>query len=326
MKVGRRGAMTGGMAALVGAHASRATAGAYPERPVRIIVPYAPGQASDILGRFCAELLSNRWPQRVFVENKGGAGGAIGMESVARAAPDGYTLCYAAIGPMNIMPAMQPKVAYDPIRDFRVIAVISAPPVVLMVHPSFPARTLQEFVDYARANEVNYASGGPGSIQHVSGELMRLQFGLKLRHVPYRGSGPAAADVLAGVVPVMFDTVSSALPLVQSGRMRAIALTAGDGLASLPGVPSITNTLSKDYSVMGWSGMLAPAGIPDEIIEKVNRDLLSALDDPAIAPRLKDVGLVPAPRWSPAEAQTFVNGQTLFWRKVVQDAGLKIDG
>jgi tripartite-type tricarboxylate transporter receptor subunit TctC len=237
-----------------------------------------------------------------------------------------YTLCYAAIGPMNIMPAMQSKVPYDPIKDFRAIAVISMPPMMLLVHPSFPAQTLQQFVDYARANDVDYASGGPGSIQHLSGELMRLQFGLKLRHVPYRGAAPAAVDVTAGVVPVMFDSVSSGLPLVQSGKLRALGLTAGDGLPSLPGVPSITKVLSADYSVIGWSGMLAPAGVSDEIIERVNRDLLAGLDDPNVVERLKDIGLVPAPRWSPTQAQKFVNDQTLFWRKIVHDAGIRIDG
>ena len=248
------------------------------------------------------------------------------MEAVARASADGYTLCYSAIGPMNIMPAMQSKVPYDPIKDFRAIAVISMPPMMLLVHPSFPAQTLQQFVDYARANDVDYASGGPGSIQHLSGELMRLKFGLKLRHVPYRGAAPAAVDVTAGVVPVMFDSVSSGLPLVQSGKLRALGLTAGDGLPSLPNVPSITKVLSADYSVIGWSGMLAPAGVSDEIIERVNRDLLAGLDDPNVVERLKDIGLVPAPRWSPTQAQKFVNDQTLFWRKIVHDAGIKIDG
>ncbi len=324
MSITRRAVLSAALAFL--ALPLRAQDGPYPNRPVRIIIPYPPGQSSDTMGRIVAEILSQRWPQRVFVENRGGGGGVIGMEAVKHAAPDGYTLSYVAIGPMNVMPAMVPNVPYDPIRDFRAIAIVSTPPVLLVVHPSFPAQTIREFVAYTRENQVDYASGGPGTVQHMAGELMRHQLGLKLNHVAYRGSGPAVTDTVAGVVKVMVDGITSALPHVRAGRLRAIALTAGDGVPFLPGVPSITNTISREYSVVGWGGLFAPAGVPEEIIRRANADVLAGMQDPALRARLDALGNISPPPWSPDEAQGFVNQQVHFWGRVIREAGLRIDG
>ncbi len=326
MSVTRRAALGAALTSLVAPLPARAQEGPYPNRPVRVIVPYPPGQSSDTLGRICAEILSQRWPQRVFVENRGGGGGAIGLEAVKNSAPDGYTLTYAAIGSINVMPAMVPNVPYDPLRDFRTIAVVSNPPVLLVVHPSFPAQTIQEFVAHTRQNQVDYASGGPGTVQHMAGELMRHQLGLKLNHVAYRGSGPAVTDTVAGVVKVMVDSITSALPHVRAGRLRALAVTSGDGVASLPGVPSITNTISREYSVTGWSGMMAPAGVPDEIIIRANADILAGIKDPVYRARLDALGVISPPPWSPDEAQAFVTQQGHFWGRVIREAGLRIDG
>jgi tripartite-type tricarboxylate transporter receptor subunit TctC len=298
----------------------------YPSRPVRIIVPYPPGQSSDTLGRIVADILSRRWPQRVFVENRGGAGGVIGMEAVARAVPDGYTLAYVAIGPMNVVPAMLPNIPYDPVRDFTPIAVVSNPPVVLVAHPSLPVRDIHEFVAYARETPLDYASGGPGTVQHMAGELLRHQLGLKLNHVAYRGSGAAVTDTVAGVVKVMMDSLNSAVPHIRAGKLRALALTGGDGVPSLPGLPIIGRTVAPGYEVVGWSGFFAPAGTPEAIIRRANADLLDGLRDPALRERLENGGTVIAPPWTPEQARDFVHGQVAYWGRVIREAGLRIDG
>lgn len=298
---------------------------AFPSRPVRIIVPYPPGQSSDTIARVVAEILSRRWPQRVFVENRGGGAGIPAMEAAKNAAPDGYTLLYVAIGPMNVVPAMLPSIPYDPVRDYAPISVVSNPPVVLVVHPSLPVNTLDEFVAYTRETNLDYASGGPGTVQHMAGELLRHQLGLKLTHVAYRGSGPAVTDTVAGVVKVMMDSLNSAIPHIRAGKLRALALTGGDGVAALPGLPIIGRTVAPGYEVVGWSGLFAPAAVPEAIIRRTNADLLAGLQDPALRARLEDGGTVIAPPWSAAESRAFVHAQVAYWGRVVREAGLRID-
>jgi tripartite-type tricarboxylate transporter receptor subunit TctC len=299
---------------------------AWPARPVRIIVPYPPGQSSDTIARVVAEILSRRWPHRVFVENRGGGAGIPAMEAAKNAVPDGYTLLYVAIGPMNVVPAMLPSIPYDPVRDFAPISVVSNPPVVLVVHPSLPVSTLEDFVAYARETPLDYASGGPGTVQHMAGELLRYRLGLKLTHVAYRGSGPAVTDTVAGVVKVMMDSLNSAVPHVRAGRLRALALTGGEGVASLPGLPIIGKTVAPGYEVVGWSGLFAPAAVPEPIIRRINADLLEGLKDPALRARLEDGGTVIAPPWTVEDSRAFVHGQVAYWGRVVREAGLRIDG
>jgi tripartite-type tricarboxylate transporter receptor subunit TctC len=299
---------------------------AWPARPVRIIVPYPPGQSSDTIARVVAEILSRRWPHRVFVENRGGGAGIPAMEAAKNAVPDGYTLLYVAIGPMNVVPAMVPSIPYDPVRDFAPISVVSNPPVVLVVHPSLPVSTLEDFVAYARETPLDYASGGPGTVQHMAGELLRYRLGLKLTHVAYRGSGPAVTDTVAGVVKVMMDSLNSAVPHVRAGRLRALALTGGEGVASLPGLPIIGKTVAPGYEVLGWSGLFAPAAVPEPIIRRINADLLEGLKDPALRARLEDGGTVIAPPWTVEHSRAFVHGQVAYWGRVVREAGLRIDG
>ncbi|GGC50153.1 hypothetical protein GCM10011504_30730 [Siccirubricoccus deserti] len=298
----------------------------YPNRPVRFISPFPPGQAGDTHARIAAEALAQRWPHRPIVENRPGGAGAIGMEAVARSPADGYTLSYTSIGPMNVLPVMVPTVPYDPARDFRAIALLSVSPVLLVVNPAMPVRSIQEFVDYTRANAIDYASGGPGTVQHMAGELLRHRLGLKMNHVAYRGSGPAVTDTIAGVVPAMVDSLSSAIPHVQAGRLRALAVTGGHGVPMLPGVPSIGDTVAPGYDVNGWTGLFAPAGTPAPILRKINADLWAGLGDGEFRQRLAGTGTIVPPPWSVAEAQDYIDRQIRFWREVIQVAGLKIDG
>jgi tripartite-type tricarboxylate transporter receptor subunit TctC len=306
--------------------AAQTGAGDYPNRPVRFLSPFPPGQAGDTHARIAAETLAQRWPHRPFVENRPGGAGAIGMEAVKNAPPDGYTLAYASIGPMNVLPVMVPTVPYDPGRDFRAIAILSVSPVMLVVHPSLPVRTIQEFVAYAKENPLDYASGGPGTVQHMAGELLRHRLGLKLTHVAYRGSGPAVTDTIAGVVKVMVDSISSAVPHVRNGRLRALAVTGGHGIPALPGIPSIGDSVAPGYDVNGWTGLFAPTGTPESIIARINADLWAGLKEGEFRQRLEATGTIIPPPWPPAEAQAFIDRQIAFWRDVIREAGLKIDG
>jgi tripartite-type tricarboxylate transporter receptor subunit TctC len=298
----------------------------YPNRPVRFIVPFPPGQAGDTHARIGAEVLGQRWPHRPVVENRAGGAGAIGMEAAARAAPDGYTLAYTSIGPMTVLPVMVPTVPFDPAKDFQAVAMLSVTPLVVLVHPSLPVATIQEFVEYTRVHALDYASGGPGTVQHMSGELMRHRLGLKLNHVAYRGSGPAVTDAIAGVVRVMIDSLASATPHVRAGKLRALALTGGHGVPALPGVPSIGDTVIPGLDITGWTGLFAPAGTPPAIIRRINADLWAGLAAGEYRERLESTGTVVPPPWSPEEAQRFVLDQIDFWKGVIREAGLKIDG
>jgi tripartite-type tricarboxylate transporter receptor subunit TctC len=298
----------------------------YPSRPVRFISPFPPSQAGDTHARIAAEALAQRWPHRPIVENRPGGAGAIGMEAVIRSPADGYTLAYTSIGPMNVLPVMVPSVPYDSARDFLAIAYLSVSPVLLVVNPAMPVRTIQEFVAYTRENAIDYASGGPGTVQHMAGELLRFRLGLKLNHVAYRGSGPAVTDTIAGVVPAMVDSLSSAIPHVQSGRLRALAVTGGHGVPALPGIPSIGDTVSPGYDVNGWTGLFAPAGTPAAILQKINADLWAGMGAGEYRQRLASTGTIIPPPWSVAEAQDYHLRQIRFWREVITMAGLKIDG
>jgi tripartite-type tricarboxylate transporter receptor subunit TctC len=246
------------------------------------------------------------------------------MEAVKTAAPDGCTFSDSSIGPVNVLPVMVPSVPYDPAKDFAAVTILSVSPVLLVVHPSLPVRTIQEFVAYARETPLDDASGGPGTVHHMAGELLRHRLGLKLTHVAYRGSGPAVTDIIAGVVKVMVDSTSSAVPHVRAGRLRALALTGGHGIPALPGIPSIGDSVAPGYEINGRTGLLAPAGVPAPILRKVNRDLWAGLAPGSVfRQRLEDTGTIIR---DIGAAQRFVDGTISFWKAVIRETGLKIDG
>jgi tripartite-type tricarboxylate transporter receptor subunit TctC len=303
---------------------SRANAQAWPARPVRVLVGFAPGQAIDILARLVSQWLSDKLGQQFVVENKPGAGGNIVVEQVVRAAPDGYTLL--AIGANNAINAtLYDKLPFNLLRDILPVAGIYRIHQVMVVNPAFPARTVAEFVAYAKANpgKVNFASASTGSVAHASGELFKMMAGLNLVHVPYRGAPPALADLLAGQVQVMFDNLPSSIEHVRAGRLRALGVSSRTRLEVLPDVPAIGDTVAG-YETVAFVGLGAPAGTPAEIVDRLNKEVNAGLADPKVGNRIRELGGTPL-SLSPPDFARFLADETEKWGKVVKFAGMKAD-
>jgi len=299
----------------------------FPARPVRILVPFPPGQAADVFARFLGEELSKRWPQRVFVENRAGGAGAIGMEAGAGAPPDGYTLVMGTSGTLGINPSVVPRLPYDAERDFAAVACMYTTPLVLVAHPGTGPRDLAAAIEAARQRpaSLTYASAGPGTAQHMAMEMLAHRAGIQMVHVPYRGSGPAMADVLAGNVPLMMDSSVSALPHVQSGRVRALAVSGRERLPQIPSVPTVAELGMPDYEALGWAGIVAPAATPPALLRRINADVVAILRDPAVAARMAEMGGTPTPGTS-EEFSAFIRAEIAKWRKVAQDARITLEG
>lgn len=299
----------------------------WPERPVRIIVPFPPGQAADLFTRLVADQLSHRWPQRVVVENRAGGAGAPALEAGARAAPDGYTLIAGTSGTLGVNPSVLQRLPYDAERDFAAITNIAMVPLLLVANPSFAARNVQELSEMVRARpgEVNIASAGPATSQHMATELLQLRTGLRFNIVHYRGSGPGMADLLAGNVSLMMDSVASSLPQIQAGRVRALAVAQPRRVPQLPDVPTIAETLSPGYEAAGWSGLVAPANTPAEIIRRISADVGTILREPAMVERMLAMGAIADPG-TPAEFASFIRAEIAKWREVARAANVRLDG
>jgi tripartite-type tricarboxylate transporter receptor subunit TctC len=299
----------------------------WPDRPVRMIVPFPPGQAADIFARVMADELSKRWPQRVVVENRAGGAGAIGMDAVARAAPDGYTLGIGTSGTLGVNPSVMARLPYDAERDFAAVTNIFTLPLVFVAHPSFEAADMAGFVALAKAQpgRVQYASAGPGTAQHMTAEMLAHRLGLQMQHVPYRGSGPAMADLIAGNVKVMVDSLASALPNIQGGRIRPLAVTGRARTPQLPDVPTVAETVSPGFEALGWSGIVAPAGTPPAIIRRINADAVAILRDRDTAARMVQLGGFPDPG-TPEEFGRFIAAEIAKWREVARAANVRLDG
>lgn len=309
-------------AMLIAVAAVAAQAQTYPARAVSFVVPYPPGGSADILARALGQKLSERLGQPVVIENKAGAGTAIGAKAVASAAPDGYTLLLGTVSSHAINPAMN-KVGYDPVKDFVPIAPVAAIPFVLVAHPSVPAASMREVLDMARARpgQVSYASAGAGTSNHLAGELLANSTQVNLLHVPYKGSAPALNDVLAGHVPFMFDLLTTALPNIQSGKLKPIALTSRQRNPLLPNVPTAQEGGVKDYEVSAWFGVFAPAGTPAAVVTRLHADLTAVVQAPDMQKRLRDMGA--DPETAPNEAYVrYVRDEAVKWDAVVKKAGL----
>ena len=303
-----------------------ARAETFPTRPVRIIVPFPPGQAADVFARLVADQLSQRWPQRVVVENRAGGAGVIGMEAVARAAPDGYTLGIGTSGTLGVNPGVMDRLPYHPIHDFAPITNIFIVPLVVIAHPDFAPRDMAALVAHIRANPgQTFASAGPATAQHMTAEMFAHQARLRMTHVPYRGSGPAIADLIAGNVQLMFDSTASAMPHIQSGRVRALGITTAYRMAALPDVPTVAETVLPGFAAAGWSGIVAPAGTPPAIIGQINRDVTGLLREPAVAARITGLAGIPDPT-TPEEFAAFIQAEILKWAAVARAAGVRLDG
>lgn len=321
--VTRRHALALGLAAPFIATMARAQA-QWPAKPVRFIVPFPPGQAADIFARLIAERLTEVWKQQVVVENKAGGSGIPATEAGKAAAPDGYTVMVVSSGTFGVNPSLYPELPYKPLVDFKPISNIFLVPLVIVAHPEFPAKTLGELIDMARKEpgKLSYASGGPGTSQHLSMELFKLRAKVDIEHIPYKGSGPAMADLLGGHVKLMMDSTASALNAIRDGRIKALAVTTGRRApAPLDNIPTIGETI-PGFDAAGWSGLAAPVRTPPEIVEKISADVQSLLRDPAVIRQIEDRAGIPAPG-TPAEFSAFIGKEIETWGEVVKATGTK---
>ncbi len=297
----------------------------FPSKPVRIIVGFAPGGAMDLLARQLGQGFTERWGQQVVVENRPGAGGVIGMQFGAKAPPDGYTLVMGSSSTLAIGPALGAKLPYDPIKDFAPIAQAAIVPILMVVHPSLPARSISDFIKLAKARpgEIAYASNGAGTTAHIAAELFAHDAKIKLIHVPYKGGGVAISDLLGGHVQVLFGATSTSIPHIKAGKLRALGVTSATRLAALPDVPPIADQL-KGFEVVQWFGIFAPAGTPRPIINKVSADVLSIVGTPAVVERFASQGIVPSTK----NADTFteyVKAELVRWTRLLKEMGIQSD-
>jgi tripartite-type tricarboxylate transporter receptor subunit TctC len=307
--------------------ASICHAQSWPQKPVRVIVPFAPGGASDLMPRLVGEKLTSMWGQPVLIENRPGAAGNIGMEAGARAAPDGYTLVAAPNGNLVVNPHMYSRLAYDVFKDLAPVTRIAAVQNVLVVHPDVPAKTVKELVTLAREKPgtLNFASPGNGSQAHVAVELLKLELGLDLVHVPYQGVGPAMKDLLGGRINLMVAQVPAALPHIKGGKLRALGVASSAPLAALPEVPTIAAAAGlPGFEAVSWYALMAPAGTPRELIAKIHGDVAKALQLPDVRQRLAGMGAEPSGE-SPAELAARIKAEYDRWGEVVRKANIKAD-
>ena len=299
----------------------------YPVRPIKLVVPYAAGGPTDVLGRLVADYLGRDLKQAVIVENKPGAQGAIGAEAVARAEPDGYTLFVAAGSIIVLNPMLYKKLSYDPVKDFRMLALVTDLPVVMEVHPSVPAKTVAEFVAYAKQNpgKLNFGSAGTGGTIHLAGEMFKQMAGIEMTHVPYKGAGPALTDLLSGNIQVMFDSMGTALPPVKAGLLRPLGVSSTQRSPDLPDVPTIAESGYPDYAVSVWYGIVAPSKLPDEIAQKIGASLDRALNDDTFRASLEKIGFpVFRPRSAAAIAE-FIDADRARWSGVIKAQNISLD-
>jgi len=311
------------LVALALSAATLADAQSYPSRPIRYIVPQAPGGSSDTLARIVTQRAAEGLGQQLVVDNRPGATGIIGAEVVARANADGHTLLQVATSHAT-NPAMQAKLPYETLRDFAAISLLSQQPNIWLVHPSLPIRNLKELIAYAKSKpgQINFASSGTGGSQHLAGELLKSMTGIEMTHVPYKGSPPALVDLLAGRVPLMSSTMPPALPHIKTGKVRVIAVTSAKRSAVLPDVPTVAESGVPGYEAIAWQGLVAPAGTPKAVIVRLNAEFVKALKQPDIAAKLNEQGfetVASTPEWFAQYTKTEIGK----WSKVIRAAGIK---
>lgn len=296
----------------------------WPSKPIKLVVPYAPGGSTDVVGRVIAEYLGQRLGQNIVVENRPGKGASIGTSQVAKAAPDGYTLVVSNISSFAIAPPLYGDLDYDPVRDFAHISLASFNPSVLVVNPAFPARTLADYVDYARANpdKLAFATSGPGSSNHILGVMLGLVSKTKLVHIPYRGAGPAMQDVIAGNVPSMLDSLPSAAPHIKAGKVRAIAVSGEKRNPAVPDVPTMKESGYPELVSYSWFGLSAPARTPAPIVERLATEMQVVLKHPDVVKRWEEIG-AESSTMTPAEYSAFVKTELEKATAAVKASGAK---
>lgn len=300
-----------------------ADAQSFPSKSVRLVVPFAAGGSTDIVARMLGQKLSEIWGQPVIIENRAGGSTVIGTDVVARSAPDGLTLLVTP-APFTIVPSLIGKLPYDPHKDFAPITLINTTPLVVVVHPGVPARDVQELIRLARARPgaLNFGSSGSGGSNHLAGELFSAMAGVKMVHIPYKGNAPALADLVGGHVDLVFNGLTSAIAQIQSGRLRALAVTSLNRSEALPDLPTLDEVGLKRFQAVAWNGLTAPAGTPQAIIEKINADVRRIIKSPDLVQRLRSEGSDPVGS-TVAEYTTFLREEIVKWSRIIQQAKIK---
>ncbi len=298
-------------------------AAAYPQRPIRIVVPQSPGGATDFVGRLTAGLLAQRTGQSVVVDNRAGAASMVGTDLVAKSAPDGYTLLVAPSS-LSTIPSMYKNVPFDSVKDLAPITTLSVYPNVVVVNPNLPAKSIRDLIALAKAKpgELNYSSGGTGTGTQLGAELFNSMAGVKIVHVPYKGGGPAVSALIAGEVNIHFAPMSSAIPIIKSGRVRALAVTSGKRSPTYPDLPTVAESGVPGYDQTTWNGLLAPSRTPPSIIKKINAAVLASLKLPSTHEHYATAGLEPGGT-TPEEFGTMIKTEIAKWAKVIKEAGIK---
>ncbi len=314
--------MIGVSLALVGTSAAQN----YPNRPIRFVSPYAPGGGTDILARALGQKLSESLGSSVIIDNRPGGGGIIGTEAVVKAPPDGYTILLGSTGPLTVNPSLYKKLPYDTLRDLAPITLISIVPSVLAVHPSLPVKSVKELIAYAKAHpgELSFSSSGNGGSGHLAGEMFNVMAGVKMVHIPYRGTGPATIALVAGEVPLSFGNMLSMLPHVKSGRLRALAVTSVKRSPAAPELPTVAEAGVSHYEAGPWYGVLAPAGTPKDIIARLNSELVKVLRQPDMREKLQQEG-GEAVGSSPEQFTEHIKAELVRWAKIIKEANVRPD-
>jgi tripartite-type tricarboxylate transporter receptor subunit TctC len=314
-----------GVALLYSVIAGSALAQTWPSRPIRMVVPYTPGGYTDYMARTVGQKLSEALGQTIVIENKPGANSVIGADAVAKAPPDGYTFG-TVIAAHAVNATLNPKLPFDTLKDFTYVSLMSVAPLIMVAHPSTPANNVQELIALAKAKpgELNFASSGIGAAAHLTMEMFKSRVGINMVHVPYRGTSPALQDIIGGRVNVMFDVVGSLMPHVRAGSLKSIAVTAKDRMPAAPEVPTMVEGGVADFVSGTWAGVIAPAGTPKEIVNRVSSEIQRILRDPAMREQLSKLGYE-AVGSTPAEYETFFREEVARWAKVIKDAGIKAE-
>ena len=319
-----RGLGGGGLALLASRPAMADVA--YPNRTIKLIVPYPPGGTTDLLGRFIADQIKSGLNATVIVENKPGAGSTIGTDLVAHAPPDGYTLLLATSTTLAIDKTLYKKLPYDPVKDFAAISLVASVPFALIVNPQIPAKTLSEFIAYAKANPgLAYGSAGNGSPQHLGAELLKAQAGIDIRHVPYRGSVPAMLDVIANHISFMIVDLEPALPQIKAGKVRVLGVTTPKRVAVAPDIPTMAESGLPGYQLIAWQGLVAPAGTPRNIVDTLAAQIAKMLADPATGGRFATLAIEPLPGSTPDSFAAYIKTEVDRWATIVKSSGAEAE-